>query len=201
MTNLIRNIWAVGRNYSEHAKELGNEVPTTPLFFLKAGSTASVAADEIILPAWSEDIHHEIELALQFDDELQVRKACIALDLTERKKQSELKAKGQPWTLAKSFTGACPLSAFFAVGSWDELQDLSLVLKVNGEVRQEGSTAQMIFPPKKLIDYARQHYPVCSGDLLLTGTPAGVGPLRPGDFVEAEITGKIAHAWNVRSAL
>lgn len=193
----IRNIWAVGRNYADHAKELGNDVPTTPLFFLKAGSTASLAEKKIQLPSWSEDIHHEIELALQFDENLQVRHACIALDLTERKKQGELKAKGQPWTLAKSFTGSCPLSGFFPVSSLQELKDLPLVLSVNGEIRQNARTSQMIFTLEKLIDFARQHFPVCPGDLLLTGTPSGVGPLKVGDLVRAEITGCVSHEWSV----
>lgn len=198
---MIRNIWAVGRNYAEHAKELGNEVPTTPLFFLKAGSTASLSADKIILPSWSEDIHHEVELALQFNDQLEVSTACLALDLTERKKQNELKAKGQPWTLAKSFSGSCPLSDFFPVEDLAELQDLALVLTVNSEVRQKSRTSQMLFTLPQLIDFARQHFPVCPGDLLLTGTPPGVGPIKAGDVLKAEITGKISHQWVVQKNL
>lgn len=197
---MIRNIWAVGRNYLEHAKELGNEVPITPLFFLKAGSTASLGVEQIILPSWSEDLHHEIELALQFDDKLEIHQACIALDLTERKKQNELKAKGQPWTLAKSFTGSCPLSHFFKFESLGELSDLPLILTVNGEVRQSARTSQMIFTLQQLIDFARQHFPVCPGDLLLTGTPAGVGPLKNKDLVKAEIPGRISHQWTVTRA-
>ncbi len=193
----IRNIWAVGRNYADHAKELGNDVPTTPLFFLKAGSTASFSEKNIYLPSWSEDVHHEIELALQFDENLKVHKACIALDLTERKKQAELKAKGQPWTLAKSFTGSCPLSGFFPVSNLNELKNLQLVLTVNGEIRQNAKTSQMIFKLEQLIDFARQHFPICPGDLLITGTPSGVGPLKAGDQVNAEITGRVSHEWTV----
>lgn len=195
---MIQNIWCVGRNYAEHAKELGNEVPTEPLIFLKAGSCATLAAKEIHLPEWGTDVHHEMELALQFDENLQIDEACIALDLTERAKQSQLKAKGHPWTLAKSFKEACPLSSFFPVNDIEELANLNLIFTVNGKIRQQGNTNQMIFTIPQLVDFARQHFPVMPGDLLLTGTPSGVGPLKRGDTVEAEIVGKITHKWAIK---
>ncbi|UXR65500.1 fumarylacetoacetate hydrolase family protein [Bdellovibrio bacteriovorus] len=195
---MIQNIWAVGRNYADHAKELGNDVPAEPMLFLKAGSSATLAAKEIHLPEWAGEIHHEVELALQFDENLQIDEACIALDLTERNKQNQLKSKGHPWTLAKSFKQSCPLSSFFAVGDLEELKNLEIILKINGEIRQKGNTAHMIFGYEKLIDFVRQHFPVVPGDLLLTGTPAGVGPIRSGDILEAEITGKTKHTWIVR---
>lgn len=194
---MIQNVWAVGRNYAEHAKELGNEVPTEPMIFLKAGSTTTLAAKEIHLPSWTQEVHHEVELALRFDDNLQIEEACLALDLTERAKQNQLKAKGHPWTLAKSFKESCPLSPFFPVSDLEELKKLDLVLKINGEIRQKGNTSQMIFSLEKLIDYVRRHFPVVPGDLLLTGTPSGVGPLQRGDHLEAEIQGKMKHSWNV----
>ncbi|MFS4460636.1 fumarylacetoacetate hydrolase family protein [Bdellovibrio sp. HCB2-146] len=195
---MIQNIWCVGRNYAEHAKELGNEVPTEPFFFLKAGSTATLSAKEIQLPYWVEELHHEVELALQFDENLQIDEACIALDLTDREKQNQLKAKGHPWTLAKSFKGSCPLSGFFPVNDLEELKNLEISLKINGEYRQQGNTNQFVFPLEKLIDFARQHFPIMPGDLLLTGTPAGVGPFKKGDVLEAEIKGKMRHSWTVK---
>ena len=195
---MIRNIWCVGRNYAEHAHELGNSVPTTPLIFLKAGSCATLAQTEIHLPEWAEDIHHEVELVLRFGPKLLIDDACVGLDLTERKKQGELKAKGQPWTLAKSFKEAAPLSKFFPVQNIQDLADLSLALRVNGENRQDGRTSQMVFPLQQLVDYVCRHFPICEGDLLMTGTPSGVGPLKKGDRVEAEITGKVSHAWLVK---
>lgn len=194
---MIQNVWAVGRNYAEHAKELGNEAPSEPMIFLKAGSTTTLAAKEIHLPSWTQEVHHEVELALRFDDNLQIEEACLALDLTERAKQNQLKAKGHPWTLAKSFKESCPLSPFFPVADLEELKKLDLVLKINGEIRQKGNTSQMIFSLEKLIDYVRRHFPVVPGDLLLTGTPSGVGPLQRGDHLEAEIQGKMKHSWNV----
>ncbi len=195
---MIQNIWAIGRNYADHAKELGNAIPTEPLIFLKAGSTATLAAKEIILPSWVNELDHEIELALQFDENLQIDEACVALDLTDRAKQLELKSKGQPWTLAKSFKGSCPLSSFFPVADLEELKGLELILKVQGEIRQHGFVRDMIFPLEKIIDYVRQHFPVMPGDLLLTGTPAGVKPFQKGQTIEAEIKGKVRHSWVVK---
>lgn len=194
---MIQNIWAVGRNYAEHAKELGNDVPTKPLIFLKAGSTSTIAASELHLPSWTRELHHEVELALQFDENLQIDEACIALDLTDREMQNQLKAKGQPWTLAKSFKGACPLSSFFPVNELEELNNLEIILKVNNESRQKGNTNQMIFKMEDLVNFVRHHFPVVPGDLLLTGTPAGVGPIIKGDVLDAEIVGKIKHRWVV----
>jgi len=193
---MIRNVWAIGRNYAEHAKELGNAIPTEPLIFLKAGSSV-VQKPEITLPEWSQEVHHEVELALRFDDQFKITQAAVALDLTERHFQNLLKAKGSPWTLAKSFTGSCPLSSFFPVHSLAELKALDISLKVNSELRQQGNTRQMIFSLEEQIGYVRKHFPVCPGDLLLTGTPSGVGPLRRGDFLEAEIHGKIKQIWKM----
>jgi acylpyruvate hydrolase len=195
---MIRNIWAIGRNYAEHAKELGNEVPTEPLIFLKAGSTAVLNTDEFALPAWATDVHHEVELALLFDDQLKIHKAAVALDLTERTLQAKLKAKGSPWTLAKSFTNSCPLSDFFTVRSLEELKNLDISLTVNGKLRQKGNTAQMIFTLEKQLEYILSHFPVCPGDVLLTGTPSGVAALKAGDELIAEIHGKIQKHWKVR---
>lgn len=195
---MIQNIWAVGRNYADHAKELGNEVPTEPMIFLKAGSSATLGANEIHLPDWAKDVHHEVELALRFDENLQINEACIALDLTERTKQNQLKSKGHPWTLAKSFKESCPLSNFFPVADLDELKNLNITLKVNGNIRQNGNTSQMIFELEQLITYVKKHFPVVAGDLLLTGTPSGVGPITHGEILEAQLGEKMKHSWKVR---
>lgn len=195
---MIQNIWAVGRNYAEHARELGNAIPTEPMIFLKAGSTASLASDVINMPVWQPEIHHEVELALRFNDKLEIDQACIALDLTDRAKQNQLKSQGHPWTLAKSFKDSCPLSGFFPVKSLDELKNLNISLKVNNEVRQNASTSQMIFSLETLIQFVLKHFPVVPGDLILTGTPSGVGPFKAGDTLEAEIQGKMQHRWIAR---
>lgn len=197
---IIRNIWGVGRNYSEHAKELGNEVPTSPLIFLKAGSSASVNSPELTLPWWITDVHHEVELALKISTHYSYIEGAVALDLTERQKQQEAKKAGLPWTLAKSFEGACAISSFFSLREVNDLQDLQIKLWVNDELRQQGSTSQMIFPVRDVLEYLKGHFPVCPGDIVLTGTPSGVGPIQDGDVLKAEITGVISHTWRVKKA-
>lgn len=195
---IIRNIWAVGRNYADHAKELGNSIPAQPLIFLKAGSCATVNSNELVLPYWTEDVHHEVELALKFNSHLGIVEGAVALDLTERKFQNEAKKAGQPWTLAKSFQNACAVSSFFSIRNLNELNDLRLRLWVNEELRQDGRTSQMIFSLEQILAYVKARFPVCPGDLLLTGTPAGVGPLQDGDRIRAEIEGQITHSWTVK---
>ena len=183
MSAHVRNIWAVGRNYLEHAKEMNAEIPKTPLFFLKAGSCIETSS-QIQLPHWSNDVHHELELALWLDSELKASHISLALDLTARDAQSLAKAKGLPWTQAKSFKAACPL------GPWVPLEDLSLPtlhfsLEKNGKIVQQGQYADMIFKPERLIEHVKNFYPVCPHDVILTGTPEGVGPLKSGDTLRA----------------
>lgn len=194
---MIRNIWAVGRNFSEHAAELGNDVPSEPMIFLKAGSCATVNSTDILLPHFTGEVHHEVELALKFSSHLHIIEAAVALDLTDRTAQAEAKKLGQPWTRAKSFHNACAVSSFFMVKSLEELKDLEMKLWVNDEERQHATLRQMVFSPQQLVDHVVAHYPVCPGDLLLTGTPSGVGPLRHGDIVKAQIRGEITHTWKV----
>lgn len=193
---MIRNIWAVGRNYADHAKELGNDIPSTPLFFLKAGSCAFWGS-EIHLASWCEDVHHELELILYFGEDLTIKKVGLALDLTERKKQNELKAKGSPWTLAKSFTNSCPITKTFDIHSLDELKELEFSLEINGQLKQQGRVTDMIFNFHELVEYALHHFPVQPGDALLTGTPSGVGPIKRGDILTAKLDHRIQHEWTV----
>lgn len=194
---MIRNIWAVGRNYSDHAKELGNAVPSEPFMFLKAGSSAVISKNHFQLPEWAHNVHHEVELALKLGKNLEITEAAIALDLTERDKQNALKEKGLPWTLAKSFTNSCPLSDFFPVTNIHDLEHLQISLKVNNDLKQNGNTSQMIFKIKDLVAFAKKHFPLEEGDLILTGTPSGVGPLKRGDTLIAELEGKMKWTWKV----
>lgn len=193
---MIRNIWAVGRNYRDHAKEMRAEIPTEPMFFLKAGSCAFFS-DQISIPPWATDVHHEIEIALQLGEDLQPQKIGLALDLTERKLQSIAKNKGLPWTLAKSFIGACPLSSFVEFKSEYLNQNLNFNLKINGELNQTGSSHDMIFSISDLVAYVHRHFPLCPSDLILTGTPQGVGPINKGQILQAEIVGILKHQWTV----
>jgi len=194
---VIRNIWAVGRNFRDHAHEMNSPIPEKPLIFLKAGSSATVGSSEIWLPSWSEEIHFELELALRFDNFMRVKEAAIALDLTERAQQAEAKRQGLPWTLAKSFDEACPMSPPFLFSSLETLKKKPYRLWVNDELKQETTAECMIFSLEYLLDYVQSIFPVCGGDFLLTGTPKGTGPLKAGDKIKVQMDGEVTHIWTV----
>lgn len=194
---MIQNIWCIGRNYAEHAQELGNPVPTEIMVFLKAGSTASIDQPQLKIPSWCSELHHEIEVALELDHSLQVSHAYLSLDLTDRERQNKLKKQGHPWTLAKSFKGATALACKTPVQKIAELNNLQLQLWVNGELRQKGNTRDMIFSYEQIIAFVKEHFPVVPGDIILTGTPPGVGPFKRGDTLKAEIENLGSHTWQV----
>ncbi len=193
---MIRNIWAVGRNYKAHAKEMGVPIPLKPMIFLKAGSSATLKRDVPLYEA-SKDIHHELEIALRFGatadsaGKLQFDGAAVSIDLTARDIQAELKAGSQPWTLAKSFKYSCPLSAMVALPA--DIPHFKFELTVNNEVRQRGDTKDMIFDFETLRNYVCENFPVEPGDLLLTGTPSGVGQLKAGDVASAWFKSEAGH--------
>lgn len=203
----IYNIWAVGRNYADHAKEMGSAVPTPsgePMIFLKAGSSVVAGGVVIHLPRWSDDVHHEVEIALRFGPTLEFTEFALALDLTARDVQAKLKAAGHPWTLAKSFKDSCALGSAIPLthlnGGLKGLERLRFHLRVNGELRQTGQPADMIFKPHTLREYVLERFPVVPGDWLLTGTPAGVSKISNGDRLEAEIEGYSKASWTARLA-
>lgn len=185
---MIRNIWAVGRNYGAHAKEMGAVVPSKPMIFLKAGSSATLKREVSLYPG-SSDIHHEVEIALRFGTAVDSAGhpsfdgAALALDLTARDIQAKLKADAHPWTLAKSFKQSCPISPMIALTGL--VPHFQFELAVNGEIRQIGDTHDMIFNFETLRKYVAENFPVEPGDLLLTGTPSGVGLLKAGDIATA----------------
>lgn len=189
-------IVCVGRNYAEHAKELNNPLDSTPLLFIKPTTAAVPMAGDIAIPRDRGEVHHELEMSVLIGAVLtnatcaQVEDAIIgiglAYDLTLRDLQSELKKKAHPWERAKAFDGACALSPFVsAVGV--NLQSLSLQLRKNGALQQSGNTADMIFPVLALVAEMSQNFSLLPGDVILTGTPAGVSPLHAGDELEAKL--------------
>jgi len=192
-------IVCVGRNYAEHARELNNPIPKQPLLFIKP-STALAALDQpLAIPRDRGECHHELELALLIGQPLSEARAeetlaaiagyGLALDLTLRELQSQLKEKGQPWERAKAFDGACPVSAFVpaaAIGDWKALR---LQLQRNGALQQDGQCRDMLFPIEALLADISQSFTLQPGDIVLTGTPAGVGPLNPGDRLRCELDG------------
>ena len=187
--NLIRNVWAAGRNYADHAKEMKAEVPTNPVIFLKSGTTVS-SGSVIHLPEWSKEIHHELEIAFWLNEDLQFSHFTLALDLTARDAQADAKKNGLPWTLAKSFVDSCPLGPWLEVSNVPNLESLQLELKINNETKQLGNASDMIFSPETLLKYVKTHFPVAPHDVLLTGTPSGVGQLKSGDKLEAILRDK-----------
>ena len=190
-------IVCVGRNYAEHAVELGNEVPDTPILFMKPATSLVPMAEPIVLPQGQGEVHHEIEVAVLIGDTLKnvdakkaqwsIKGYGLALDLTLREVQNQLKEKGQPWERAKAFDGACPVSVFVDARGVSVRQNLEVLLEINSKTRQKGHTGQMLFPIFELISHISQSFTLEPGDIVLTGTPAGVGPLRSGDKLKAKM--------------
>ena len=195
----VGKIVCVARNYAEHAAELGNPVPDQAVLFIKPASSLLGDGGSIVIPSYAGECHHEIELAVLIgrtgkaitpDSALEyVAGYGVALDMTLRDVQSRLKAKGLPWEIAKCFDTSCPLSPFVPARQVPDPQQLQLELTVNGEVRQVGTTAHMLRPVARLISEASHYFTLEAGDILLTGTPAGVGPVHSGDRLEAVIEG------------
>lgn len=181
----------VGRNYAEHAKELGNAVPETPLLFIKPATALRALANNIVLPENLGEVHHEIEITVLIGSHLknateEQAKAAIygygvGLDLTLRDVQNELKAKGYPWERAKAFDGSGMLSQWVEARGISTRQHIAIGLEVNGELRQEGHSGQMLFPIPALLAEISQCFTLEPGDLVFTGTPSGVAALHRGD--------------------
>ena len=185
-------IVAVGRNYRDHAAELGNPVPDEePLLFLKAPSALVRDGGEIVLPPESARVDYEGELALVVGRKIKgwrpedgwdaIAGVCCANDVTAR----DLQKKDGQWARAKSFDTFCPIGPEIVPGV--DPSDLALETRVNGAVKQSSRTSQMVFSPVFLLSYISRMMTLLPGDLILTGTPAGIGPLSPGDVVEVEI--------------
>ena len=187
---MANSIWCVGRNYADHAKEMKADIPKQPLIFLKAWGCINTS-NTIKIPNFSSHLEHELELALKLDENLEPKELALALDLTARDVQTQLKQKGHPWALAKSFKDSCLLSQWipFQNNSWFE--QLEFQLQVNDQIKQTGKTQDMIFSVDALIHYLKENFPLQSGDIILTGTPAGVGPLKEGDQLKAQIMGEL----------
>ncbi|MBU5635659.1 fumarylacetoacetate hydrolase family protein [Geomonas sp. Red69] len=195
----IGKILCIGRNYADHIKELGNEVPERPVIFTKPATCVIGAGEEVVIPSYSSDCHHEAELALLIGRKgsnippeqalSHVAGYAVAIDLTLRDVQAELKKKGLPWDIAKGFDTACPLSPFVPAEQVADPHQLRITLTVNGEKRQDGGTELMIHRIPELLAYLSSIFTLEPGDLVLTGTPAGVGPIKSGDRVVAEIAG------------
>jgi fumarylpyruvate hydrolase len=194
----VHRVYCVGQNYSEHAREMGASGRERPFFFSKPADAVHHFTD-VPFPGMTEQLHHEVELVVALGKggaEIPVSAAlshvygyAVGVDLTRRDLQSAAKEKGRPWTTSKGFDFSGPVSAIHPVSRCGHLEQNSITLHVNGELRQRGDTSQMIWSVAEVIAELSKYFCLQAGDLIFTGTPSGVGELRPGDRVECQIEG------------
>lgn len=190
-------IICIGRNYVSHAKELNNPVPKEPVVFLKPDTALLPKSRPFFYPNFSKEIHYEAELVVKIDrvgKNISQRfahkyysKFTVGIDFTARDLQLECKEKGLPWERAKAFDGSAPVGRFLPKENFKNLDDLNFSLKINGENKQQGNTANMLFSIDAIIAYVSQFFTLKIGDLIFTGTPEGVGPISINDGFEAFI--------------
>ena len=207
MSVAASKIICVGRNYAEHAKELGNAIPNRPVLFMKPPSSLRSLAQGIVWNRALGECHFECEICLQIAQPLSqvtdpvaalqaVGAVTLGLDLTLRDLQNELKAKGQPWERAKAFDGACVLGDWVAVEHIGDMNALELSLSVNGVQRQHGVSSDMLFDIATLLVDINQSFSLQAGDVIMTGTPAGVGALHQQDRLSMTLTTQNGeHVW------
>ncbi|MDA3892224.1 MAG: fumarylacetoacetate hydrolase family protein [Salinivirgaceae bacterium] len=193
-------IIAIGRNYAEHAKELNNPVPIEPVIFLMPETALIRSNKPFFYPDFSNDIHYEVELVVKINKlgknisekfaHRYYNEIGIGIDFTARDIQAKLKEKGLPWEKAKAFDGAAPLGKFISKTELPEVNNISFSLEKNGELVQKGNSKDMIHSIDAIIAHVSQYFTLKIGDLIFTGTPAGVGPVKIGDALYAKIEGK-----------
>ena len=193
----VGKIVCIGRNYVAHIEELNNEHPGNPMFFIKPTTALAPLEAPIVIPPYSEAARHELEMAAILGKDLRncskedvfpaIAGYAVALDVTLVDVQERCKKKGHPWEVAKGFDGSCPVSDFVPASQVPNPQDVMLKMWVNGEQRHNDSTKLMIWDIPTLIADASRYFTLEAGDIILTGTPAGVGPLEPGDKLDMEI--------------
>ncbi len=188
----------VGKNYARHAAEMGGSVPSEPMLFLKPSTALVGHGGSVVLPPHSTDVHHEVELVavigrggknIAVDNALDyVDGYAVGLDMTARDLQQKAKEAGAPWSVAKGFDTFAPIGAFVTAREVGDPGRLDIELKVNGDVKQRGSTQDMVFSVAEIISYSSRIFTLMPGDLIFTGTPEGVGPVADGDVLEASAT-------------
>ena len=187
-------IICIGRNYAEHARELGNEIPENPVIFMKPDTAVLKKGSDFYIPEFSNDVHYELEVVLKISKGgkyIQEENADkyydeigLGIDFTARDLQSQLKVKGLPWELSKGFDGSAVVSEFYKKEDFD-MKNINFSLMKNKEEVQNGNTSLMIFSPEKIIAFVSQYFTLRVGDLIFTGTPKGVGKVSENDILEA----------------
>ena len=197
-----------GRNYAEHIEELKNNRPDSPVLFIKPDSAILPREQELYIPEFSDSIHYEVELLVKI---VKVGKhiseafapryyneVSLGIDFTARDLQDKLKAKGLPWEKAKGFDGAAVIGKWVSKDQFTDMGNLNFTLEKNGEVVQQGNTAQMLWNTDQLIAYASTFFTLKKGDILFTGTPAGVGKVASNDYLSGKLEGQTMFSLNVR---
>ena len=202
-------IICIGRNYAKHAEELNNPIPEEPVVFLKPDTAVLLKKHPFFIPEHSNNVHHEIELVVKINrlgKHIETRFAhkyyneiALGIDFTARDVQDDCKKKGLPWEKAKAFDGSAAVSNFFSLESLKkEINNIDFYLDINGKKVQEGSTKQMLFSVDQLISHVSKYFTLKTGDLIFTGTPAGVGPVQREDLLELYLEGKRIFYFNVK---
>ena len=190
-------IFAIGRNYVDHAKELNNPLPAEPMFFMKPDTALVRGNKPFFYPDFSNEIHYETEILLKVcksgksvEEKFANRyysEIGIGIDFTARDIQRKCQEKGTPWEIAKSFDNSAPVSKFIPKANFSDLKNIHFHLDINGNIVQKGNTADMIFHFDRLISHITKYITIRMGDIVFTGTPAGVGPVKIGDRLQAYI--------------
>lgn len=199
-------IICIGRNYGDHAEELGNQIPDDPVVFCKPDSSILQPRNPFVIPPWSKEIHHEIELLLRigrvgkYIDKKHalsyIDAITVGIDFTARDLQKKLKEKGLPWEKSKGFDGSA------AIGKWVpgslKKKNYQITLLKNNLIIQNGNTSQFIFSIEEIISHISKFFTLKTGDVIFTGTPPGVGPITAGDQLEGHLDGKSLLSLNIR---
>ncbi len=204
----IGTIYCIGQNYEKHAKEMGGDVPKDPVVFIKPPAAFIPDGSAIILPDFSNNVHHEVELVVVIGKDCQsvnqseareyIAGYAVGIDVTLRDVQKSAKEKGKPWAVAKGFVTSAPISTIIPADEFGEdIPYFDLNLKVNGELRQSGNTQDMARPVGLLIEYLSKVFTLRKGDCIFTGTPEGVGKIQSGDKIKAELSDKVSLSINV----
>src|SRR6056300_266122 len=198
----------IGRNYAAHIAELENERPTDPVVFIKPDSSVLPKEQDFYIPEFSDDVHHEVELLVKIKkvgkhidpkfSNLYYDEIGLGIDFTARDLQSKLKEKGLPWEKAKGFDGAAVIGKWVSKDRYADLENLSFQLEKNGEVVQDGNSSLILWQIDELISYVSKYFMLKKGDIIFTGTPAGVSKVNPGDVLEGSIEGESFFKVNVK---
>lgn len=195
----VRRVYCIGRNYAAHAIEMGHDPDREPPFFFQKNPNNLDPSGEFPYPPQTSDVHHEVEVAIMLksggtnialdDAESHIFGYALSLDMTRRDLQGAQKKMGRPWEIGKAFERSAPVGPIHTVSSTGLLNAGAISLKVNGEVRQEGDLNQMIWKVPEMISYLSEYFELAAGDVILSGTPAGVGPVVKGDTMEIAASG------------